>query len=68
MWLKTKEYGLNSEGYSEEQEWVPVIEHIMEKVIKLILDPRLFLSHPFTYPFKRPKGHLFNDLVCFLSL
>lgn len=33
MWPKTKEYGLNSKGYSKEQEWAPVVEKTGKRVI-----------------------------------
>lgn len=33
MESKTKECGQKSEGYSKEQEWVPVVEEIGERVI-----------------------------------
>lgn len=34
MWTKTKEFNSqNSEGYSKEQAWVPMVEEIGERVI-----------------------------------
>lgn len=48
MWPKTKECSHNSEGYSKEQEWVPVVEEIGERVIIRVgswIISQLYLLH-----------------------
>lgn len=66
MWPKTKEYNSqNSEGYSKEQEWVPVVEEIGERVIITVgswIISQLYLHTPLL---KSPKANFSNDLIFF---
>lgn len=59
MWTKTKEYNSqNSEGYSKEQEWVPKVEEIGERVISTVGSWIIFQLYLHTPLLKSPKPFL----------